>query len=476
VAVTTFQRHDIQGLVVSGYGKSMPAARYLLLGVRDPGAARRWLGDIAGRVTTSEGAQTRRSINIAFTGAGLAALGLRPDELRTFSTPFQEGMASEHRQRLLGDVGTSHPRTWAWGGPAGQPGEAVSAQVHVGLLLFAQHEDAMAEVEAEEIAALTTDGALELIMRLAPEPLPGPERVGKFGTEHFGFADGMSQPVIRGSGQEDRLAGDEARRSVIETGEFVLGYPNGYGQLTPWPRLAVPGDAGRRFGCNGTYLVARQLAQDVAGFWAFLRDASRDSGGAADDEGMERLAAKLVGRWRSGAPLVRAHHRDDPDLGADNSFGYAATDPFGHRCPIGAHIRRSNPRDALEADAGKALVLANLHRILRRGRDYGPALADRFEDDGRERGLLFLCVNASIDRQFEFVQHSWCNNPKFGGLYDEQDPLLGNEPTDGRSFTLQDAPVRRKVRGMPSFVTVRGGAYFFLPGIQALHTLATLDR
>jgi len=455
-------RHDIQGLVVSGYGKNMLAARYLLLGVVDPPAARRWVGELADRVTTSEGPEARRCTNVAFTAAGLAALGLEPGELASFSTPFREGMTSEHRQRLLGDVEASHPGTWAWGGPEGE-------QVDVGLLLFAKDEATMEEVEAEERAALTA-GGLQVVVRLTPE-------TGSFGTEHFGFADGLSQPVIRGSGQDEELAGDDARRSVIEAGEFVLGYRNGYQQLTPWPRLRAPGEEGRTFGCNGTYLVLRQLAQDVALFWSFLRDATGGAAGAPDDEEMERLAAHLIGRWPSGAPLVRAAHRDDPALRADNSFGYAATDPFGHRCPIGAHIRRSNPRDSLEANPGKALELANLHRILRRSRRYGPPLADRLGgDDGRERGLYFLCVNASIDRQFEFVQHSWCNNTKLGGLYDEQDPLLGNEPADGKAFTLQGAPLRQRVRGIPNVVTVRGGAYFFLPGVKALRTLAALDR
>ncbi len=474
--MSAIEKDDVQGLVVSGYGRSMPEARYLLLGVANPQAARRWLGDLVSRVTTSEGPEAVRCINVALTAHGLAALGLDPGELSTFSPPFQQGMTSDHRQRLLGDRGASHPGRWEWGGTQGD-GAAASSQIHVVLLLFARDETTMQQVEADEVASLRTGGALELLVRLAPEPMQGGMTVGRFGVEHFGFADGMSQPVIRGSGQEARLGGDQARRSVIAAGEFILGCENGYGQLTPWPKLALPGGAGDGFGRNGTYLVVRHLAQDVAGFWSFLRESTRDAEGREDPERREWLGAKLVGRWRSGAPLVRASHRDDPDLGEDNAFGYAATDPFGHRCPVGAHIRRSNPRDSLGSKPGRALELANLHRIMRRSRVYGPRLEDLLgPDDGRDRGLVFICINANIERQFEFVQQSWCNNPKFGGLYDEQDPLLGNDPEAGKSFTLQDAPFRRKVGGVPSFVAVRGGAYFFLPGIRGLRMLASLDR
>ncbi|HSH61868.1 MAG TPA: Dyp-type peroxidase [Acidimicrobiales bacterium] len=473
--MSALERYDVQGFVVSGYGK-MREARYLLLGVRNPRQARRWIGELAGQVTASERAEERRCVNVAFTREGLAALGLDQAELSTFPPPFQEGMTAEHRQRILGDTCASHPENWLWGRPV-KPGEKEPpSQVHVLLLLFARDEDTMAEVEAEHTRGLAEGGGLEVIRSLKPEPLPGRQSVGKFGIEHFGFADGMSQPVVKGSGQEDKLGGDDARRTVIEAGEFVLGYPNGYGKLTPWPRLTVPGRADENFGRNGTYLVVRHLAQDVAAFCQFLHNCTKGPNGESNPEEAERLAAKLVGRWRSGAPLVRSHHRDDPDLGSDNSFGFAAVDPYGQGCPLGAHIRRSNPRDSLGPDPQEALKLANRHRLIRRGRVYGPELKNPLDgDDGHERGLLFMCINANIERQFEFVQHTWCNNPKFAGLYDEQDPLLANQPEGRGIFTIQDSPIRKRVGGLSSFVTVRGGAYFFLPGIGALRRLAALE-
>lgn len=464
--VSALERHDIQGLLMSGYAR-MHLATYLLLAVREPASARTWLTDLAARVTTGERPQEESCLNVALTPEGLRALGVPDADLRTFPAPLREGMAATHRTFILGDTGASAPQHWRWGGPATEP-------VHVLLLVFAKDEEAFSEHRAAECRRLE-DGGLEVLQELTPEPLPGRLRVGKFGVEHFGFADGMSQPVIEGSGQEDKLGGDDHRRTVIEAGEFVLGYPNGYGRLTPWPRVGPPERGGSDFGRNGSYLVFRQLSQDVAGFWRFVDTAIRRRHGDGDPEERTRLAAKLVGRWPSGAPLVKSHHRDDPDLGTDNSFGYAAWDGHGLRCPLASHIRRTNPRDALGDDPERALELANLHRILRRGRVYGPGLDDPLAgDDGKDRGLFFLCLNANLERQFEFVQHTWCNNPKFAGRYDEQDPLLGNPPPDGGRFTVQDAPVRQRLVGIPSFVTTRGGAYFFLPGIAALRRLGTV--
>jgi len=454
--VTDLKKSDIQGFVMSGHGR-MPVALYLLLQVAGgPVPARRWLAGLADRLTTSEKPEAERSLHVAFTAGGLQAVGVDPADMTTFALPFREGMAADHRTNILGDTGPSSPEHWAWGGTGPQ-----SEPVHAVLLLFAT-EDAFAGLEADERAHLA-DGGVEVIGELRPEvrnPI-----VGKFGTEHFGFADGMSQPVIRGSGQEEKLTGDDARRDVIVAGEFVLGYENGYGKCTPWPRLNVGVADGASFGQNGTYLVVRQLAQDVAGFYRYL---DQQAGGDAAEA--DRLGAKMVGRWRSGAPLVKAGDHDDLDLGTDNSFGYA-----GLRCPIGAHIRRTNPRDSLRPPPEEALRLANLHRILRRGRVYGPGLESPLGgDDGVERGLFFLCLNANIERQFEFIQHTWANNSHFDGLYDEPDPLMATQPDGGANFTIPEEPVRRRLLGVPSFVTTRGGAYFFLPGISAVRQLASL--
>jgi Dyp-type peroxidase family len=454
---------DVQGLVVSGYA-SMHEARLLLLAVDDPVAARRWIGDVAGRVTDASGPEARRCVNLGFTAAGLRALGLTDRELATFPAPFTEGISAEQRRRALGDDGPSHPENWAWGGTA--PDAAIGAdRIHAVLLLYARDAATIDEVVAEETALLA--GSWTILHTERPEPLPGaltPD--GKLGVEHFGFADGISRVLVRDSGQEDGVGWAETQRSVIEAGEFVLGYANGYAKCTPWPRLDASGPGGERFGVNGTFLVVRKLAQDVAGFRRWTTAEA-----ARVERDPEWLAAKVVGRWRSGAPLALAPDADDPDLALANEFGFADIDPDGMRCPFGAHIRRTNPRDWLLDDPVEAQKITNLHRLIRRGRVYGPGLAEgAIEDDGIERGLLFLAVNGNIERQFEFVQHSWVVNPTFHGLAGESDPLIANA-AGGGTFRVPADPVRQRAEGIPSFVTVRAGAYFFLPGIAALRTL-----
>jgi Dyp-type peroxidase family len=223
-----------------------------------------------------------------------------------------------------------------------------------------------------------------------------------------------------------------------------------------------PEDPARRrdFGRNGSYLVLRQLEQDVEGFEKFVR--------ANADADPDEFAARLVGRKKSGEPLVEAQ--------GENDFGYYAEDRHGFRCPIGSHIRRVNPRDAF-ADPSmgispeEAQRIVNRHRLIRRGRLYGECGPNA----RGKRGLLFLCFNANLQRQFEFVQQHWINGSKFGGLDDEVDPIAGAQPGAGGRMTIQKRPRSRCVDGMPRFVKVRGGAYFFLPGLKALEFLAALE-
>jgi deferrochelatase/peroxidase EfeB len=188
----------------------------------------------------------------------------------------------------------------------------------------------------------------------------------------------------------------------------------------------------------------------------------------------------MVGRWPGGAPLTLSPDRDDPALAEANDFGYFHEDPVGTGCPVGAHVRRTNPRDSLDPGPGtdKSLAINRRHRLLRRGREYGQALSpeaaltESLAAD-EQRGLHFICLNGNIARQFEFVQNTWLNNPKFAGLYDDSDPLVGQSEPYGGTFTMPSATVRRRVTGMPRFIKVRGGAYFFLPGLTALRRLAS---
>ena len=462
------ERDDVQALVLQGYGKLRGAA-YVVAEVVDAAAARAWLAGLVPVVTTGSGRPAERALNVAFTASGLAALGLPPDTVAGFSLEFGEGMTSAHRSRLLGDEGDADPSRWAWGGPQGAP-------VHVLLLLFDRDEAGLSEWLGEHRRRLAEH--LREVTVLATSD------IGR--GEHFGFRDGLSQPALEGIGRA------APPMHTLRPGEMLLGYRNEHGEYPRTPLVAARDDPGNLlgedaggsgrhdFGRNGSYLVLRTLSQDVGRFWRFLDDATRRPDGSSDPSARTALAARMVGRWPAGTPLTRSPDGERPGLEADNDFGYAAHDPDGLACPVGAHVRRTNPRDSLPPKPGTSASVAvgKRHRLLRRGRPYGPpidvdtALADT-SDHVDVRGLHFVALCADIARQFEFVTHTWAMNPNFGGLYDDPDPLLGVQAV--RSFTVQQDPVRRRVADVPVFVTVRGGAYFFLPSRRALRYLAAGD-
>ncbi|HEY0345502.1 MAG TPA: hypothetical protein VGC59_12680 [Solirubrobacteraceae bacterium] len=460
---TKLARDDIQGLLASGYGR-LPAACYLLLAIEEPRRAGAWLGRLAGKLTTARERPLKTAVNVALASSGLAKLGL-PPALGGFSDRFLDGMTASPRSRALGDVGADAPERWRWGGPT-------TTTVDVLLLLYAADDGLLAALE--ERLVRPADG-LALVQRLDTQ---WSER------EHFGFRDGISQPLVEGlrAGRPD---------DVISAGEFVLGYRNEHGQLTRRPRVdrasdprgilptdSATGDAD--LGRNGSYVVLRTLSQDVRAFWGFVEGATTNGAGDSGDQAARlRLAAQIVGRWPNGEPLVLAPD-GPPETPPQptNDFRYHDVDAHGERCPLGAHIRRAHPRDSLDPKPGseRSIAIDKLHRLLRRGRGFGAPIAPAAAlnggaRDGEERGLHFICLCANIARQFEFVQHTWVNNPKFNGLYDDPDPLLGPA---GRTLTVQARPINRRVPGLPSFVGVLGGAYFFLPGVRAVRYLAAL--
>ena len=478
---------DIQSIIVGAYSR-LRAASFVMLAIEDPARARAWVGDLPTRVRrAAEGVPDEGPcVNVAFTFRGLERLELVDQARRGFSREMQEGIWNNaRRRRILGDQGSSDPDLWKWGG-------GKNPAIDVLLLLYAA-DDARRETLFADERRRFENGGLKLV-----EPLINSSDLGAGEKEHFGFRDGISQPLLAGLTRST----DEAH--VVADGEFILGYANGYDHFTTRPLVEpihdpdrvlpddVCGSLQRDFGRNGSYLVFRQLEQNVAGFWTFIEKQANDTPGS-NKEARERLAAKMVRRWRSGAPLVEAPTGDDPKLSVENGFRYHSKDPDGLKCPIGAHIRRANPRDSLLPKPGssKSLAANSRHRILRRGRTYGPPLAASLEPEdflrearalreGAEdpanqntsRGLLFLCLNANISRQFEFVQNTWINNPNFGGLDGEPDPLIGHRRPNGESFSIPDDPVRETVDAIPTFVEVVGGAYFFLPGIRALRFLA----
>jgi Dyp-type peroxidase family len=469
----SLERADIQGIVARGY-RSLRHARFTLFACDGLPAARALLGWLLPLVTTAApGFSAQSAAHVAYTPAGLRRLGLAEEAVRAFSLEFLAGMATPNRSRFLGDVGESDPRGWAWGGPAGPAIDGL-------IMLYAGSAELLDERQEELARQFATRGARAVAV------LDTRERQDY---EPFGFHDGISQPLIQGLPKATR------GRRQVPAGEFVLGYRNGYGQLTDRPLLPRALDPGRLLppdpsgsgrpdlGRNGTYLVLRQLEQDVDGFWRYIAEATRRPDGSDDPGAQNTLAAKLVGRWRSGAPLVKAPDRDDPALAQDNDFGYHNTDPLGVACPLGAHIRRANPRDSLDPRPGTSasLEVNSLHRLLRRGRSYGPAdgpgtgtAGGASREPAGATGLHFMCLAANLARQFEFVQHTWLNDPTFKGLYDDSDPIVGSRQPRGRTFTVPARPARRRYRDLPQFVRTRGGAYFFLPGISALRYLEQL--
>lgn len=486
---------DVQGLVRYAYAH-MTEARFLLVRVADPAAARAWLR--AAPVTTAARSAPRpaTALQVAFTREGLDALGVPAGVLQGFSAEFLSGMAGEEsRSRRLGDVGVSSPAEWQWGGPGAVPHAVVLLYGELGRL--------------EPWTWSVTRDPWNAAFRVLPSPPPIPlERM-----EPFGFVDGISQPVV--DWDQRRLVDGRDQieyGNVLSLGEVLLGYPNEYAKVTDRPLVdggdtrgaGLPAAAGARgradLGLNGSYLVVRQLRQDVDGFWQFLR---RQANG--DPQAGQALAEAMVGRSLTGEPLLAAG--GPPIAGVDarlpdevryNQFTFEA-DANGTRCPIGAHIRRANPRNAdvpgrpagllgrlirtlgfgRKSFREDAVASARFHRLLRRGRAYGPWPPGTAGAGDGERGLYFIALNGNIARQFEFVQSAWLMGTKFDGLGEESDPLIGaRDPLPGCPVTSifslpQAGGLRRRVTGLPRFVTVRGGAYFFLPGLRALRYLTS---
>lgn len=502
----SLELEEIQGLITSGYGER-PTARYALFEVTDGKLARIWLKALLPSLQFSEYRRSSRNeppflnalcINVAFTHSGFAALGLPDTALAGFSLAFQEGPSEPERARRMGDDGASAPERWSWGRP-GEP-------LHGMLAVFAGTDDADPEewqqIDACILSHLRAQNGVRALRVL--DTMPANRLLRK---EHFGFRDGIANPRLSGLSAKD--ASD-----VVKDGEILLGYENGYGRLPLSPELPntedprgllprSPENAARRdFGRNGSYLVFRQLSQDVRSFWQYVHEATQGLP-EVPHAGDDWLAAKLVGRWRNGTPLTRYPEQSGPEArGEDNAFLFGEhDDAFGTRCPIGSHIRRTNPRDtALPVPhdpelsgspedplvRGTRLKLADLHRILRRGRPYGVPLDENYEpeamrtaaDQGDERGVHFLCFNANLSRQFEFVQSNWALNPTFAGLSSDPDPLLCPQrqfPFPAADFTIPGLPVRR-VRNLPRVVEVRGGAYFFMPSKSALRYLSEMQE
>jgi Dyp-type peroxidase family len=440
----TLDLDDIQ----SGVLRPRPtpyAATYILLRIDDRKAGRELMRRLSAVVTSAANPTSPLAdtwVSVALTYQGLRALGTPQDSLDSFAWEFRQGMAA--RAKELGDIGESSPENWEK--PLG------TTEVHVALVAVAPDAQQLEASLERARKAYRESAGITAIWRQDCHALPTE-------TEPFGFRDGISHPAIEGSG----IDGTNPKEQPLKAGEFVLGYRDEMGGI----QMTSPEVLGR----NGTYIVFRKLRQHVAEFRQYLKANS------TNPQNEELLAAKMMGRWRSGAPLALCPFHDDPELGADprrnNNFLYEEDDLAGFKTPGGSHIRRANPRDASVAG------VVRLHRMIRRGTAYGPPLPEGvLEDDGADRGLMFAFVGAHLGRQFEFVQSQWINDGVFFGASDDKDPIAGANDEggdEGGSFTVPRRPVRKRLQGIPRFVVTRGGEYCFMPGLRALRWLADLQ-
>jgi len=551
---------DLQGLVPRSYGReAFPRGRALLLHVTEAALARRLLDQLRRRVTTAapwagrghdrdggassgEGAgaagsaavsRPRVTLNLAFTHRGLEALEVPARTLRAMPEPFQQGMLN--RSAMLQD----DPCLWdpIWRAEQQDPDQAV----HVLVLLHGaggadrrpgSWDPGPLEAVTDELLAWCGDGrhGLRLLSgHRGPNPhyqefgaLEEPDPAGGWRysrKEHFGFDDGIGDPVFEGQHPDEQMAervvgqgrrNAAGRWSPLATGEFLLGYPDESREL---PAAATP----QEFSRSGTFLVYRKLHQNVRAFDEVIATEARSYGrlhGLAAEPARQTLRAKMVGRWPDGVPLVHApthaawlefqrRWQQCRDLGDPLAlqafeqqfvaFTYAAADPDGARCPFGAHIRRSNPRDMLDpalpepgqlsdpealaaARARASTVLNDRRRLLRRGAPYGQAIgADHAgEDADDERGMVFMALCANIFRQFEFVQQQWIQYGLDFDAGNDTCPIAGNHG-EGARFVIPADPRSEQspfiCSGLRSFVETRGGAYFFLPSLTALRLI-----
>ena len=452
---------DIQGDILRAYGKCFERTSYLLVHIERPGGGRTWLASLVGQVTSAapwpDDRRPDTTLNVALTCGGLRAIGLSEDLLGTFSEEFREGMAA--RSETLGDTGESAPQQWEQPFGTGVVHALVTINAKTKELLDARLTDFLAGVaEADGVSVVHQEHA---------QLLEGQR-------EHFGYADGFSQPAIAGVTDHrtlgDGVAEPEGRWRGLALGEFILGYPDEDSTDAGQPLPSAPADP---FGRSGTYMVLRKFSQDVALFRKTVKDAAATYAG-----GEERLRAKIVGRWPNGTPLASSpdapyHNFGDEDL-SGNAFRYLDVDEKGLRCPLGAHIRRTSPRDALGwKTLQQSGLLSYRHRIIRRGMPYGAPLPEQptAADLTQQRGLVFVCFNASISRQFEGIQTQWVNDGNTLGLGHDKDYLLGDPATTDK-MTVQGEPPFF-LSPQPSFVTVRGGEYLFVPGVAALEAMAS---
>lgn len=452
-AIAGMDLDDIQAIIL----RDRPIPYYgtvVAIKVHDAAKGRELIAKLLPYVSSSQEFKQRMSANltIVMTYEGLKQLGVPQDSLDSFPESFRQGMAARAKQ--LHDVGQNAPENW-------QPPFG-TGEIHVCAAVIADSK-AHWQGKLDELKAFLVDyvnpeqpaqGAIEMLLE------------HDFGVDEavknvFGFRDGIGNPQVAGSG----VAKHNDTDLPIASGEFVMGYQGEAGVIPPMPQPDV-------LGKNGSFMVMRKYHSHVADFNKYCLEHSESP------EEAEKLAAKMVGRWRSGASISVARDGDDEALGADmdrnNDFDYS-DDNYGKGCPFGAHTRRMNPRKT------KDFILADvrLHRIIRRSVSYGDIVPPNVtEDDGKERGLFFIGINAHAMETLEFLQTQWVNDGNFMNLGEERDPLIGvhqgDKNDEGDTFNEPAEPIRKRHTSIVQFNTVQGGEYLFIPSLSALKWISEL--
>jgi Dyp-type peroxidase family len=506
---------EIQNLVFGANGHLDKSCVYALRFPANPqradaSAAQKWLAGLLPMLAFGDFQQEKFANYVALSSSGLAKLGLvdaswsddrgaLPDvPVHGLSPAFVQGMSHPARQRLLKDPPA---KGWQWGSEQ----EEIDAVV---LTYRAGSISGTKDTNTAAIEQLIKDYGLQIVDKIETEIVAykGTNKTGqRFGQEPFGFVDGISQPKARGIHTKGSSA---PSIHTIEAGELVLGYRDNLGFFPTTPTISVQEDAMsvlpslpdklplrwpgfgederrdqqlRDFGRNGSYLVIRQLKQDVTAFEKYANDIAKQQsdpikaqafgkGTPPEKRDANWVKSRMMGRWQNGASLLSNPHTpkvagSKRDLLEENEFLFGEDDPQGVQCPLGAHVRRANPRDSQNPRSENQLDVSNRHRLLRRGRTF-----TRGRGKAKETGTMFMCFNADIERQFEFIQQTWLNSESFHGLANERDPIAG-PPGDAFDYSVPSASKANSFKGVSSFVELQGGGYFFLPSRRSLEFL-----
>ncbi len=462
-------RRDIQGLVL--FGTTCPLLRYHLFHVDDAVGGRRFVDSLLGhgdvlQVNTAglrdKDARSESLVYVGFTWRGLEALRVPAVTLNSFPEEFRTG--AKARAADMGDDGASAPEHWLFD----------ADQVHISVMVYARHQEGLDALSRELIDRAAGNGC-SVVTLLDGEQLPDythPSGQALTKPAHFGYSDGISQPHILPA--PNLKPGAPA---AVPPGMFVLGHPDSPQDGTSYVVANQPIPIPASLMHNGTFGAFRMMQQDVDAYEAFL-DRNADS-----PEARELLAAKMCGRWRNGVPLSLSPVTPTPtppiprerwnafDYGPTPALPDAIPDRDGRVCPVGSHVRRSNPRSA-EVLGG----VGNRLRLIRRGITYGPLYDPAHPNDGTPRGMLglFLCV--SLKDQFEFIMRHWVNDGLFARGLDpgERDPMVGPQG-DAATFTYRHADgTPATTTGLSRFVTTRGAAYLFFPSVTGLRFISRL--